>query len=189
MLKKRFQAPIKSGPDKRIANIALFPTRYEYESWVRALFQVLKEEGMQWEEWDAADRAARTERFLAPGIFSCCLEKMQPQQVRHAIAYAVGYHYLEQATLGNAPVPLKTGFGNVAEVMLLGNPTMLLNSGYAERNLGQGRTPWTMIVKRRFAQNIVPSIAEVLDYKDECHAAATIHRVLELGHALVPIAG
>jgi hypothetical protein len=164
LIADRFPAPLGIGPDHRVANIVLFPTRYDYEKWVRALFAVYEEEGMQFLEPEALGRALRTDRFLISGMFMCCLERMTPGETRHAVAYGVGYHYIDAITQGKAPAALATGFGNVAEVMLLGEPSMMLNSGYAERELGKGMFPWALIVKQRFAQNMVPPIADLLQY-------------------------
>ncbi len=164
LLADRFPAPLGIGPDHRVANIVLFPTRYDYEKWVRALFAVYEQEGMQFLEPEALGRAVRTDRFLITGMFMCCLERMTPGETRHAVAYGVGYHYIDAITQGKAPAALATGFGNVAEVMLLGEPSMMLNSGYAERELGKGKFPWALIVKQRFAQNTVPPIQDILRY-------------------------
>ena len=128
------------------------------------MFRVYEQEGMQFTGMDVLDRALRTDRFLIEGMFTCCLEKMTPVEARHAVAYAVGYHYIERITEGKVPVALLTGFGNVAEVMLLGNPTMMLNAGYTERDLGRGGNPWALIVIQRFAANMVPAMADVLAY-------------------------
>ena len=165
LLAKRFPAPLGLGPDRRVANIALFPTRYEYEKWIRAMFQVYEEEGIHFTGMDALNRAMRTQRYLVRGIFSCCLEKTAALQVRHSVAYAVGYHYIEQLTESRAPAALMTGFGNETEVMLLGRPSMMLNSGYAERELGGRRNPWATIVMQYFTQNKVPPVADVLEYQ------------------------
>jgi hypothetical protein len=165
LLSRRFPGRLGAGPDRRVANIALFPTRYDYQKWIQAMFQVYESEGFQFDGMNVYERAQHTERYLVDGLFNCCLEKMTPQAARHTVAYAIGHHYLSRLTENRAPDSLTTGFGNVAEVMLLNMPTMMLTSGYSDRNLGGGRHRWAMIVRQRFAQNMVPRVEQVLDYK------------------------
>ena len=47
MLESRFPEPIRSGLDPRSAHIVLIKRRYEYEKWIRAMFDVL--EGPQYQ--------------------------------------------------------------------------------------------------------------------------------------------
>ncbi len=164
LLKDRFPEPIASGVDRRAANIALFETRYEYEKWVRALFAVFAEDGIRFNANDAEERSVASSSFFVKGIYSVCLEGMGAEEAGRRVAFAVGFQYMRQLSRYQAPDPLATGFGNITEVMLYKRPSVMVKSGYVDRQLGGLLSRWAEIVRRRFAAGEIASIQNVLAF-------------------------
>jgi hypothetical protein len=166
-LAKRFPEPIASGVDRRAANIALLKTRPEYEYWVKTLFKVLREDGVTFEqvaEGTVEERMLKSSSFFLRGVYSVCLEEKSEESAGRAVAFAVGFQYMRQLSRYEAPDAIATGFGDLAEVMAFGSPTVMVTSGYTERELARGITPWTQIVKELFAARKIASVQNVLAF-------------------------
>ncbi len=163
-IRKTFAEPIASGVDRRAANIVLLENRYEYEKWTRALFKTIQDDGFEFQVEDPAKQALTGKSFLIQGIYTVCLAKMQSDEARRRVAFAVGFQYMRQLTGFNAPDALATGFGDVTEVMLFKHPTMMVQSAYNHRKLAGTSRIWTQLVQDRFAQGKVASVQNVLAY-------------------------
>jgi hypothetical protein len=164
LLAQRFPEPLATGIDPRAANIALLESRYEYERWIRALYKVHEEAGLKFEGVDPLATMLKTNSIFVKGIFSVCLEGMDAESIRRRLAFSVGYQYMEQMTDNKGPDALRTGFGNLAEVMMFREPTMTVQSGYNPRNLNLQGPRWADMVRQRFAQNKVESLGQALNY-------------------------
>ncbi len=169
-LARRFPEPIASGVDRRAANIALLKTRPEYEYWVKTLFKVLREDGVMFQqvaEGDIESRMLKSSSFFLRGVYSVCLEEMSDERAGRGVAFAVGFQYMRQLSRYEAPDAIATGFGDLAEVMAFGSPTVMVTSGYTERELAHGITPWAQIVRELFAARKIASVQNVLAYNTE----------------------
>jgi hypothetical protein len=164
LLKDGYPEPIATGVDLRAANIALFETRYEYEKWARALFRVFEEDGIRFTSNDAEERSVAANSFFVRGIYSVCLEKMTKEESGRRVAFAVGFQYMRQLSRYQSPDALATGFGNVTEVMIFKTPSMMVKSGYVDRQLGGLFSQWAQIVRERFAAGRLGSVQNVLAY-------------------------
>lgn len=186
-LARRFPEPIASGVDRRAANIALLKTRPEYEYWVKTLFKVLREDGVMFQqvaEGDIESRMLKSSSFFLRGVYSVCLEEMSEERAGRGVAFAVGFQYMRQLSRYEAPDAIATGFGDLAEVMAFGSPTVMVTSGYTERELARGITPWTQIVRGLFAARKIASVQNVLAYNTESMEVAEYATAWSLVEAL-----
>jgi hypothetical protein len=167
MVGARFPEPIASGVDMRANNIALLETRYEYESWIKALFKVHQDEGATFQGQDPLGSALRSRAIFVNGIFSVCLEGMQTEEARRAVAFGVGYQYFRQLTNDKSPEALQTGFGNITEAMMMREPGTTVLSGYTDRKLDAAPIRWSDLVRQQFMQNQAGSVQEVLRYSTQ----------------------
>jgi len=164
LIAARFPEPIASGVDYRGSNIALLESRYEYENWMKALVKVHQDSGLKFQSQDPLKAMLASDSVFVQGLFSVNLQGMDAEAVRRRLAFSAGFQYMEQLTGNNAPAALRTGFGNLAEVMMFREPTITVLSGYTDRRLGAQRARWVDLVRQKFAANKVASVANALVY-------------------------
>jgi len=164
LIAARFPEPIAGGVDYRGSNIALLESRYEYENWMKALVKVHQESGLKFQSQDPLKAMLQSDSVFVQGLFSVNLQGMDAEAIRRRLAFSVGFQYMEQLTGNHAPAALRTGFGNLTEVMMFREPTVTVLSGYTDRRLGAQRASWVDLVRQKFAANKVASVANTLVY-------------------------
>lgn len=162
LIAARFPDPIANGVDPRAANIALLESRYEYEKWIKALVKVHQDAGLKFQSQDPAKAMLASNSVFVRGIFSVCLEGMDADAVRRRLAFSAGFQYMEQLTDNKGPDALRTGFGNLTEVMMFREPTITVLSGYTDRNIGPARARFAEMVRQRFASKRINSVTDTL---------------------------
>jgi hypothetical protein len=125
---------------------------------------VLEEDSVTVAGEDALGRMLRAPSFFLPGTYSICLEGMPLEHSRRRVAFAVGYHYMRQLTNQKAPDALATGFGDLAEVLMFAWPSIMVKSGYTDRDLGDQPVSWAQLLQQRFAQGRIPTLEALLSY-------------------------
>jgi hypothetical protein len=163
-LRKRFGEPTKTGTDKRSAYVVLLDNRYDYERWVKAMFQVYEKDGIKWTSPNALETALKGPAFLTPTMTVCDLSALTPEQQQHQPVFCVGYLYESQLMEGRSPDAVVNGFGNVCEVILFGMPTIRVNDPYGGRELGMQAAPWAQVVRERLQKKELGTIDKVLRY-------------------------
>ena len=168
-LETGFPEPIRSGLDKRSAHIVLIKHRYEYEKWIRAMFEICKN------RFDHGNKGLTIQQqqdsaIKAPGLYCTewvvlCLEGQSLDYQHREVGAAVGWQYLVQ--LGNFSLsePLCTGMANCTESVLAGSPSVMIagNSyGNENRNLGADNRAWIHLVQQRIATGQVTPVAKLL---------------------------
>ena len=164
LIAERFPDPIAGGVDPRGANIALLESRYEYENWMKALVKIHQAAGLKFQSQDPLKAMLSTDSVFVPGLFSVCLQGMDAEAVRRRLAFSAGFQYMEQLTNNKGPAALRTGFGNLTEVMMFREPTMTVLSGYTDRRLGANRARWVDLVRQRFGERRAVSVADALNF-------------------------
>ncbi|MCE9553668.1 MAG: hypothetical protein K8T91_09895 [Planctomycetes bacterium] len=164
LIAERFPDPIAGGVDPRGANIALLESRYEYENWMKALVKIHQAAGLKFQSQDPLKAMLSTDSVFVPGLFSVCLQGMDAEAIRRRLAFSVGYQYMEQLTNNKGPDALRTGFGNLTEVMMFREPTMTVLSGYTDRRLGANRARWVDLVRQRFGERRPVSVTDTLHF-------------------------
>jgi len=166
IIKQQFPQPLASGVDKRHANVAIFPIRSEYEKWIKAYLRAVEEAGGTWEK-NAEELAVKASSVHFPGLYNICLEGMPEEAARRSVAYSVGYLYMGQLTRYKTFDALQTGFGNITEVMLFRTPSVMVKSGYVDRQIGGGGNPWADAVRAQFQAGRIQSIDQVTTYSTD----------------------
>jgi len=161
---KRFPDPLGGQIDRRGVNIALFESKYHYQRWVQAMFQVFEEEGVEFNDPDPAKRAMKTSSFFVRGIFSAYIADDSPEVINHRIVFGSAYMGILQLSQDNIPDALATGFGNLAETMMFNDQFITVQSGYIDRDLKRDRKTWPERVQSQFKLNKIASIQNVLAY-------------------------
>ena len=168
-LQTRFKEPIRSGLDKRSAHIILLKSRYEYENWIRAMFEVLGDPAPQ---PDNPGSVAELKASLAKGFgyvprrFAVfCTEGQQPDWIHRIVATGMGYMVFTQLAESQQNESLATGFANGLETVLAGTPTVMLfsNSYHNEnRDLGADPRAWIHLVQQRLATRRISPVGRLL---------------------------
>lgn len=163
ILAKKFPEPIATGTDKRSATIVLLDNRYEYEKWVKAMFKIYQADGITFNGQDPLGMALKGPAFLTSTMTVADLSGLAEQSRLHQGVFSVGYLYMNQLTERNAPDGLVNGFGNLAEELALGKPTIRVNA-YAAREIGGNAGSWAATVAGLLSKKELPSIGRVLKY-------------------------
>ncbi len=112
-LERTFKGVIKKGTDPRSTYVVLAANRDEYQAWIIAMFSELKLQQLIESADDPLKMALTSGGYLTA---TCCvidLSRYGDDRKRSAaIAYNIGYLYMQQLTEVNSPDYLVTGFGN-----------------------------------------------------------------------------
>ena len=168
-LETKFDEPIRSGLDKRAAHIVLIKTRYEYERWVKAMFEVMgdsinRPQNVSKEELLA--QFIKTPGFVFPTFGVFCVENYTVPVLHRNVAADIGFMYFKQLSESPTTNSLCTGFANGTENVLAGSPSvMLFSNSYSNpnRDLGAAQLTWMQIVKNRIGTKEVTPVGELLE--------------------------
>jgi hypothetical protein len=161
--------PFCSGLDKRAAHVLLIKRRYEYQKWLRAMFEVMAERveqkdnpgaTEQWKAW-----ALQGTGLYFPDFVVFCLEGQQPEYQHRIAAAGVGYMYFTQLAEYRMPDPLCTGFADGAENVVLGSPSVTIfmtSYGNQDRKVGVDPRAWLQLVQQRFAAGQASAVGQLL---------------------------
>jgi len=167
-LRKRFGEPIKTGTDKRSAHIVLLDTRYEYERWVKAMFEIYAKDGMKWTNPDAEKIALKGPAFLTPTMTVDDMSALTPQQQNHQPVFSLGYLYGCGLMEGKSPDAITNGLGNVGEAIIFGMPTYRVNDpSYMGRELNAKAGDWAQMVRDRLNNKKLSKLDSVLRFTFE----------------------
>jgi hypothetical protein len=168
-LQTKCKEPLRSGLDKRAAHVVLIKRRYEYEKWMKAMFDIM---GDRFQQTDNPGGIAEWKASIikGPGLFCTefvvfCLEGLQPDYQHRLAAAGVGYMYFVQLAEYRQPDPLCTGFANGTETVVAGTPSVLIfNNSYGNmnRNLGADPKAWIHLVQQRIAARQVSPVGQLL---------------------------
>ena len=155
LLESRWPEPIRSGLDPRSAHLVLIKTRYEFEKWVSAMYDVQK---AQYQNVNGLSIAQLKESGMkARGLYChnvvvLCLEGETLDWQHRAAAAGAGHLYVVQLSEYVQAGPLSCGFANGAECVIAGTPSiMIFASTYFDpnRNVGGDPQAWIHLVQQR----------------------------------------
>ncbi|REK23357.1 MAG: hypothetical protein DWQ42_15450 [Planctomycetota bacterium] len=161
---RHFPSSMIPEVDRRGVNVVLFEERYQYESWVRAMFHVYEQNGVQFNNPDPVERAIKSKSFFVHGIFTGFVRDETPDGIRHRVAFACAYLGIQQLTNSSMPDALATGFGNLAETMLFNDQFITVQSGYRHREIDREAKTWSALVKEGFRLKQIGSVQNVFAY-------------------------
>jgi hypothetical protein len=165
-LETKCKEPIRSGLDRRSAHLVVLKSRYEYEKWIAAMFEVVGEPCPDNPTANKEFKEAVAKGFgYVPQRFGVvCLEGQQLDWVRRVLATDLGYMYFTQLIESQQVAPLATGFANGVETVLAGQPgVVLFSSSYHEsRNLDADNRNWLRLVQQRITAKQITRAAELV---------------------------
>lgn len=155
-LEGKCREPLRSGLDKRAAHLVLLKTRYDYEKWVKAMFEITPE-AFKLADAPGGNADLKASILKWSGYYShnfvvICMEGQEDEWSHRVAAAGVGFMNFVQQVEPQRHDPLATGFANGIESLVAGKPQIMLftNSYHNEdRNLGQARRTWLRLVQER----------------------------------------
>jgi hypothetical protein len=163
MIHKTFPPPLGRGPDRRSTYIVLCRTSAEYQQWLKTMFAVNNRAGLEGFDERQLQFALAAAGSMPVGMSIVDMQKVGSWTAR-AVAYNLGYLYMQGVTNNQAPAALLSGFGSVAESNFDGNPQVMLGvATYADTHLpGRSGNRWLGLLKPTFAANRADSIEQLL---------------------------
>jgi hypothetical protein len=171
-LEGKCQEPLRSGLDKRAAHLVLLKTRYDYEKWVNAMFEVMPETARMPDAPDAqgANAALKATILKCSGYYShhfvvLCLEGLDDSEAHRKAATGVGYMNFVQQIDPQRQDPLATGFANGCESLVCGSPSVMIFSnsyGNENRDLGNAASAWLRLVQERMRAKKENALSDLL---------------------------
>ena len=197
MLETHLPEPIRSGLDKRSAHIVIIKHRYEYENWIRAMFEVCKDrfehdnQGLTIQQQQ--DFALKSNGFYCHEWVVYCLEGESTDQPspRGGLRRRLPGHGATRR-LSTKPGPLCTGFANGTESVIAGSPSIMIfgqSYGNENRNLKADAQAWLHLVQKRIATKQVTPVAELLQMDTTQMLAAALRRGVDPGGPVEQAAG
>ena len=125
-----------------------------WRNWVTACFDSYEEDRIRYDFGGGDDprpRMIQGSGYMLPACAATHADKQSGDEaVARYAAFAVGYLMMQQAGGSDQPDGLRTGFGDLAETMAFGNPSVMLVS-YEDRELEQ-QGDWASVVRQRFRE-------------------------------------
>jgi hypothetical protein len=165
-IRKTFPPPLGTGPDPRSTYLVLLRSDREYEPWIKAMHTVNHQLGVQRLDPIQLAAALQAAGSISDGI-SIANMKRTGGWARRAIAFNIGFLYMQRMTEGKAPAALLSGFGNMSEATLDGNPQIVLGAvNYAEQNVPQSSgNRWIRLLQRQLAAGQLDSVQQLMAYR------------------------
>ncbi len=167
-LESKCQEPLRSGLDKRSAHIILLKSRYDYERWIRAMFDEMpdtfKMPDTPGGEADLKAAILKWTGYYSHNFIAICMESEDVEWLHRMTAAGFGYMNLVQQIEPRHQDPLATGFANGMESVLMGSPSiMLFSSSYHNENreLGNDARAWLNLVKDRIRTKKVSGVRQL----------------------------
>ena len=161
--------PLRSGLDNRSAHIVLLKTRYDYEKWVKAMFEVMPE-SFKLPDVPGGHADMKASLLKWTGAYShnfvmICKEGQKKQWLHRMAAAGAGFMNFAQQVEPLRHDPLATGFAHGTEALVIGAPQIMLfsNSYHNEdRELGNDPRIWLHLVQERIRKKKESGIRELL---------------------------
>ena len=190
------QEPLRSGLDKRSAHVVLLKTRYDYEKWINALFEVMPG---AFEQPDAPEGNTDSKASMLkwPGVYTRTVHRDLHGRPGRPVGASPGggrrgIHELHAA--GRAPAARSAGDrvcqrrrgpgGRRPQVMLFSN-----SYHNEDRDLGQDPRAWLHLVQERMRTKKESGVRGLLNDGHHEHALAAICRGLDPGRGAGQAAG
>jgi hypothetical protein len=161
--------PLRSGLDKRAAHLVLLKTRYDYEKWIHAMFEVMPD---AFKRPDVPDGGASWKASILKGsgyvtnnFAVICMEGQEDEWLRRLAATDVGFMNFVQQVEPRRHEPLSTGFANGAESLVAGSPrVMIFSNSYhnEDRDLGNEPRAWLHVVQERMRAKKESGVRQLL---------------------------
>lgn len=162
---KRFPASIASASSPKSTHIVIVDGESEWRNWVDALLDSYEKDGMKFSfgpDADAKTQLKQGSGFLLPACACAKVGTRSDENVARFATYSLGHLMMARAGGKGQPVGLKTGFGDLAEEIAMGTPSVMIYS-YEKRDLKQ-EGGWKDVVKRQFKEKKITNAASPWGY-------------------------
>jgi hypothetical protein len=162
----RFPASIANASSPQSAHIVIVDGRSEWSNWVDALIDSYSKDGMNFRFGNEEDPKAQLKAgngFLLPACASALADMRSDDNVSRFATYSLGHLMMARAGGKDQPVGLTTGFGDLAEAMAMGTPSVMIYS-YEKRDLKQ-EGGWADVVKKQFSNNKITNATAPWGYE------------------------
>lgn len=166
MLIKRFPASIANASSPKSAHIVIVDGISEWSNWVDALMDSYEKDGMTFNFGPEADTKTQLKKgsgFLLPACAVAHADPRSDENIARFATYALGHLMMARAGGKDQPVGLTTGFGDLAEEMAMGSPSVMIYS-YEKRDLKQAES-WKNVVKNLFKEKKITNVTTPWGYE------------------------
>ena len=169
-LENKCQEPLRSGLDKRSAHLVLLKTRYDYEKWIKASFEVMPDLFQQ-PGAPGGNAGWKASILKWPGFYDhnfvvFCTEESEESWLHRSVAVGVGFMNFVQQIEPQRHDPLATGVANGAESLVAGSPrVMIFSNSYhnEDRALGDDARGWLFLVQERMRTKKESGVGQLLN--------------------------
>jgi hypothetical protein len=161
--------PLRSGLDKRSAHLVVLKTRYEYDKWINAMHdeapEAFKLRDSPDGKGDTLPAVLKSSSFYTRDVAVICLAEQDLQWQRRMAAADIGSMNFTQQVDPGRHDPLATGFANVIEALIFGQPRVMMysNSYHNDnRELGKDQRTWLRLVQDRIRTKKVTGVRALL---------------------------
>lgn len=161
-----FPDSLSNASDPRSAHIVIVDGAAEWGRWIDACFKSYEQDGIDYSFGPGIDRNKHLKAgpgYMLPHLAAVHADKLPNDElVGRFAAYDVGHLMMVPASAGG-PSSLITGFGDFAEALAFGNPSVTVYS-YVEREGEAATMSWLQIVQQRFKDGQIRSAHRVWSY-------------------------
>ena len=163
---KRFPASIANASSPQSAHIVIVDGESEWRTWVGALLDSYETDGMRFGAGPGGDTRTQLtngQGFLLPACAVAKVGSRSDEGVARFSTYSLGHLMMARAGGNDQPVGLTTGFGDLAEEMAMGSPSVMIYS-YEARDLRQADS-WRNVVKNLFQERKIDNVTRPWGYE------------------------
>lgn len=163
---ERFPASISNASSPKSAHIVIVDGESEWSNWVDAVVDSYAKDGMTFNfgpGGDAKTQLKGVNGFLFPACAVAKVGTRSDESIARFATYSLGHLMMARAGGKEQPAGLTTGFGDLAEQMAMGNPSVMIYS-YEKRDLKQGGT-WRDVVKNLFKEKKITNVTAPWGYE------------------------
>ena len=163
---RRFPASISNASSPKSAHIVIVEGESEWNNWVDALLASYKKDGMTFNFGPGDDAGTQLKQgtgFLLPACACAKVGTRSDENISRFSTYSLGHLMMARAGGKGQGVGLTTGFGDLAEEMAMGTPSVMIYS-YEKRDLKQDGG-WKDVVKKLFQEKKITNATAPWGYE------------------------
>jgi len=163
----KFPASIRNASSPKSAHLVIVDGQTQWSNWVDSVFASYKQDGINFSFGPGGDgmldEVKKGPGFILPDCSVCNANtRSDDESVARYAAYSVGYLMMGEAGGKEQPKGLRTGFGNYAEALAMGSPSVMIYS-YEKRDLGKADA-WRDLVIQRFENKDIDGVSKPWNY-------------------------
>jgi len=164
---KRFPPSIANASSPKSAHIVIVDGASEWRSWVEACIDSYEQDRITFRfgpDGDPKKQLTEGNGYLLPALAAARADtRPGKESVERFATYSLGHLMMARAGGKNQPKGLTTGFGDLAEEMAMGTPSVMIYS-YEKRDLKQ-EGGWRQVVQNLFKEKKIDSVTKPWGYE------------------------